>query len=376
MFSCTPIRMKWLGILGLALAACPAAGAVEYTATDLGTLFTGGDVVSSLTFAYDLNNSGVVVGYCQTLDPGGTNGPPVAFVYAGAIQPIGSLGGGESLAGGINGPGRVAGWSTTVAGGAAHGFLYDPVSPPMQDLGAGTRGFRVNDSDDVTGNSGTHAGLYTGGAWQDLGVLDGGSWSQAYDVNNGSLVVGSSDTASGNRHAFLYPGGGAAPQDLGVLTGGNWSDAYGINDAGHIVGTSAIDMVGEDWRGFVIAGGPMAPLPAMAPAPCPNWAFDINSSDVIVGRTYDRTLGPGAEVHAFIYDGSTIRDLNDLIDPSLGFLLAEARAINNAGWIAANGFNAAGEERAFLLVPVPEPATLALMGLGTAAMIVLRRRRG
>jgi len=376
MFSCTPIRMRWLGILGLALAAGPAAGAVEYTATDLGTLFTGGDVVSSLTFAYDLNNNGVVVGYCQTLDPGGTRGPPVAFVYAGAIQPIGSLGGDESLASGVNAAGRVAGWSTIVTGGAAHGFLYDPVSPPMQDLGAGTRGSRVNDSDEVAGDSGTHAGLYTGGAWQDLGVLVGGSWSQAYDVSNGGLVVGSSDTASGNRHAFLYPGGGAAPQDLGVLAGGNWSDAYGINDAGHIVGTSAIDMIGEDWRGFVIAGGPMAPLPAMAPAPCPNWAFDINSSDVIVGRTYDRTLGAGAEVHAFIYDGGTMRDLNDLIDPSLGFLLTEARAINDAGWIAANGLNAAGEERAFLLVPIPEPATLALMGLGAAAMIVLRRRRG
>ncbi len=60
MFSCVPIRMMWLGLLGIAVAASPAAGAVEYTAADLGTLMS--EFLSSLTFAYDINNAGVVGG--------------------------------------------------------------------------------------------------------------------------------------------------------------------------------------------------------------------------------------------------------------------------------------------------------------------------
>jgi hypothetical protein len=57
-------------------------------------------------------------------------------------------------------------------------------------------------------------------------------------------------------------------------------------------------------------------------------------------------------------------DLNDLIDPSLGWELQEARAINNAGQITGIG-RIGGERRAFLLTLLPEPSstTLAIFGL-------------
>jgi hypothetical protein len=48
-------------------------------------------------------------------------------------------------------------------------------------------------------------------------------------------------------------------------------------------------------------------------------------------------------------------DLNSLISPSSGWTIASATAINDAGWIAGFGINAAGDIRALLLTPSTVP---------------------
>jgi probable HAF family extracellular repeat protein len=70
-------------------------------------------------------------------------------------------------------------------------------------------------------------------------------------------------------------------------------------------------------------------------------------------------------------------DLNDLIPAGSGFTLISANGINDAGQITGNGITAAGATHAFLLTPVPEPASLTLAGIGLAALLGygwLRRR--
>ena len=60
-------------------------------------------------------------------------------------------------------------------------------------------------------------------------------------------------------------------------------------------------------------------------------------------------------------------DLNTLIPPGTGWTIDDAYAINDSGWIAATGTNPnvnAGAEQALLLTPTPEPASLAILGLG------------
>lgn len=54
--------------------------------------------------------------------------------------------------------------------------------------------------------------------------------------------------------------------------------------------------------------------------------------------------------HAFVYDGK-IRDLNTLIPKNSGWVLYEARGINNAGQIICSGMKSDGTQHAILLTP-------------------------
>ena len=101
-------------------------------------------------------------------------------------------------------------------------------------------------------------------------------------------------------------------------------------------------------------------------------ANDINESGQIVGWANTN----GGASHAFIYSNGEMVDLNALIDPTSGWTLHEAYAINNSGQVVGAGANALGTTRAFLLTPVPEPTTLLIMGLGLVGLSLSRTLRG
>lgn len=73
-----------------------------------------------------------------------------------------------------------------------------------------------------------------------------------------------------------------------------------------------------------------------------------------------------------LHKDGVMHNLNDLLDPGLGssWHLYTASAINNNGWIVGTArFH--GLNRAFLLKPmaaVPEPASLAYLGIGLLAL--------
>jgi probable HAF family extracellular repeat protein len=104
----------WVVVLGLSISDVSSQ---TYTVTDLGLLTDIGSQSQSKPNA--INNRGNVAAANVV------NGAYRAVVYTGTWTNLGTLGGGNSYAAGINDSGRVVGYSLTT-GGLDHSFLWTP----------------------------------------------------------------------------------------------------------------------------------------------------------------------------------------------------------------------------------------------------------
>jgi hypothetical protein len=87
--------------------------------------------------------------------------------------------------------------------------------------------------------------------------------------------------------------------------------------------------------------------------------------------TFDGDVGHGG---VFVCLGSTIIDLNDVIEPDSGWRLEEVYDINNRGQIVGFGYHD-GQKRAFRFDPIPEPSSVLVMcAVGVVACCQRRRR--
>jgi probable HAF family extracellular repeat protein len=169
--------------------------------------------------------------------------PPchAAVFSTGGLKDLGTLGGAQSAAEGINAPGQTTGWSLTT-NGAQHAFLNsNGVMSDLSTLGGTTSaGWAINDSGQVTGYAATataasHAFLYANGVMNDLGTL-GGTSSAGYAINAAGQVLGTSTIAGDTAyHLFLYTNG--VMNDLGTLPGYTaYAQPEAINGFGDMVG--------------------------------------------------------------------------------------------------------------------------------------------
>ena len=165
--------------------------------------------------------------------------------------------------------------------------------------------------------------LYANGIMTNI-PMPGGAGGSASAINDNGQVVGSYDGTSGYR-AFLYSNG--TTTDLGILAG--YTDSY---------------------------------------------ARGINKNGVVVGDVLAIT-GTAETDCAVLYSGGAVVNLNTLISPTLGWNLQCAYAINDVGQIVGLGCNSLGQEHAFLLTPVPEPSTLALLGIGAVNLLAYAWRK-
>jgi probable HAF family extracellular repeat protein len=195
----------------------PALAPGSVHAVDLGTF--GGNASEG----NGINNFGFVVGFAYTTTPDPTftlefGQTAHAFEWIGRLRDLGTLGGPNSIAIGINDKGSIVGWSQA-----------------SLDLGP-------------FGIPNLHAVIWKNGKITDLGSF-GGPISLALSVNNQDVAVGQSMLPSFFPHAFAWQGGSLT--DLGTLPGDSASGASDINNSGQIVGFSASDagVAASLWQG-------------------------------------------------------------------------------------------------------------------------------
>lgn len=210
---------------------------------------------------------------------------------------LGTLGGNDSRAYGINNSGMIVGWSASKADNTDHvAFSYDTSSMSMTPLG---------------------------------GDILGGERSFAFDINDSGQIAGVATTSDGSAVAFLYENGSAT--NLGSLDDSGYSEARAINDKGHTTGWS-LTSEGK-YAAFVHNGSSMTKLPNLGGD---TKAYDINTHGHVVGDARDAD----DERHAFIYKDGELKDLYGMLlaaDQANWEELREAYSISDDGTIVGRG---------------------------------------
>jgi len=376
-----------------------------------------------------VNDTGTAVGYAEKYDAGSDMGRR-AFRWdvtgATELDNLGTDASGytNAEANAVNATGTTVGYANFYDADIDYGtraVRWDAggtTATPLGVLGSSNAGYTnvaalaINASGTIVGyaskyDGGTYKGIravrwdFSGAPSPELGSLgtdgSGVTSAEAYAVNASDTAVGYAnkyDDGGVNKgyRAVRWDAGGTDATELDNL-GTDGSDdtqarAYAINDTGTAVGY-AIKYDGGTNKGTRAvrwnAGGTTATelgnLGTDASGVTYAYVNAINATGTVVGWARKYT-GAGANLgDRAVYwgaDGVAV-DLNTLIDPTSGWVLTEACAISDTGWISGIGqFDPDGAggldayDRLFL-VQIPEPATFGLLALGGLA--VLRRRR-
>ena len=341
-----------------AIAGFVSAGPI-YSVTDLGSL--GG----SSAVAFGLSSNGQVVGAAST---------PFGFTHAfsssgsGMSDLTAGTDASEGLALSVNSAGQIFG--TEFIGGQAYATLWQ--NGTAQAVGAaGSYGTAINDAGQMAGmNSQGHAFITTDGVEQDLD----GTWSAAYGINNGGQAAGYTETTAGIFRGFVWsPATGYIV--LGTL-GGKSSYAMAINDTGQIAGSAQLPS--GYLHAFLENNGTLQDLGTLGGAS--SYGYGINNAGDVVGYA---ALSSG-DSHAFLFERGLMLDLNSLIDPSSGWVLTEAYAINGSGQIVGSGMlngtqhafrlddqsGSVGDSSTGISSSVPEPGTWIVMLTGLLGLTI------
>jgi probable HAF family extracellular repeat protein len=295
----------------------------------------------------------------------------------GEIKDLGTLGGNHSIAIGINNRSQVVGFSVNAIpdpfsllynfvgftnGTQTRAFRWHEGN--MRDLGTlggpDAQAFGLNERGQAVGISYINSipnpttGLPTADPFlwdENRGMLDlgtlGGAWGAAGSINNRGQVIGDSSLAADpgaclsasqppfftnpNCHPFFWDDGNLI--DLNTETiGGNPITAQAINDVGQVVGNAAFPNGAPGGEAYLWKDGVLTDLGTL-PGGCYSEAFAINARGQVVGQS----VGCDSSGGAVLWEHGSIVDLNTLIPRNSDLLLDNAFAISDRGEIAGFG---------------------------------------
>jgi len=240
---------------------------------------------------------------------------------------LGTLGGFQSFATGINSGGEISGYSTSGESFAPRVALWQQQGVTLTDLGLGNA-FAINNATVLVGQRSV-ATAWVGGIATTLGGFSSGATSAGLSINDAGRIVGYSWLPDNTHpHAALWNSIGSAAVDLGAVRGVD-STARDINASGQIAGgwvTADGFNHAATWRDGV-------GIDLSLPGELRSFATAINDAGLIVGATL---FLPNGDYHATVWDGASTRVLGDL-----GQLSSYAADINNRGQVVG----AIGDER-------------------------------
>ncbi len=244
--------------------------------------------------------------------------------------------------------------------------------------------YSINDQGRIAGQSGEQAAFWdrrrVSGPlndapdfiWQSLPPhklkpLPGYPYSTFYGLNDDNEAVGVllRDLTNVPEHgqAFRYQAGEAF---LLPTLGSGDSVAFAVSKTGTIAGASR--QVGGQWQALLWQPDGGFRLLAALPGSAETAAHSINAGGEAVGWAFPKADAQGASLglslgpifgsraclwrNGSVLDPNTVVDLNAVIPADSGWVLQQARAINDKGWIVGGGTHH-GEYHAFLLIPAP-----------------------
>jgi probable HAF family extracellular repeat protein len=363
----------------------PAQKLQRYTVKDLGPLEGG-----NFSQPFYMNKSGVVSGSSNLAD----NTQHAVLWINTLIADLGTLGGPDSIAFGVNAVNLAVGEAETntsdpngedFCGFGTHltcqPFLWDRgVMNALPTLG-GNNGvaMAISSRGEVAGfaeNSTPDPGcpvpqvlhfkpvVWEKGVIHKLPTFGGDPDGVAQEINdNGEVVGGSGNCATFNPnflynlvpvHALLWEKGKAT--DLGNLggktgqAGGNI--AYDINNQGQVVGNS--DLPGDTtFHAFLWTKRTgMQDLGTLS-GDVASVSISINGASSVVGASLDANFNP----RAFLWEKGVMTDLNTLIAGDSPLYLLTGCSINSRGEITGLGLTGKGEIHTYLASPTHGVAT-------------------